>query len=870
MSAAPGTGGALLRRMVRRHWGRVVGGVVLLSGHQVSEALVPVMIGVTIDRAVATGDPLALALCLLGLAVLFTALTMCWRFGARLMYAVQEHEAHRLRMELGGRVLEPGGVRTGRASGELVSIGTSDAERSTQALRGVAELAGGAAALTVAAVALVGLHPLLGIGVLVGAVLLAVLVRRLAPVLTRHSADQQEAAGRTAALATDLVTGVRVLRGIGAQRAAAERYRASSRATLAATLRVATSYGANTGVTTLLGGLFLAAVTAAAGYLALDGQLGIGAFVTVVGLAQYVTEPIDYVGTSARSFATARASADRVAAVLAAPPEVESGTREVPASLAGAPESSSVAAEGGRGAPQDALRSPSARPAADLVHEPAGADAPEAVPNGARDASPAVEPASRQVGAPSDTGSGPTTTAGASNGGRHTPGPLGEVPAARPVPAAPSVPEDAASRPEPVAVRPGAAFGAASARVAGDPDADVMALRQVSAVPEAPDETGAGPDAERADALTGDGLWASDPGSVSGDRDAAVPTGRDGAVTGRMSVGGTGAPGAGGGGPSDGLAPGSGGSGSTSPRVTANDGLSGGGDGGAGAVVAPPGDGEASVATGAAPPHVAAGVAGAGGPAANRVGAAASGRAPGGAERVSAGPAAVELRGLGYRSLDGLDLRVGFGEIAGLVVHDPRDAAALLAVLAGRVRAEERTGAVLLGGVAWEELDLRAARRAVLVEPHATDLFDGTVRGNLLAGRPEAGEDEIGAAVAAASAGDIVADHPLGLDQPVADRGRNLSGGQRQRLALARALLADGPVLVLHDPTTAVDAVTEAAMADGIARTRAGRATLLVTTSPALLARADRVIVVRSGRVAAEGVHAELAADASYRELVLR
>jgi ABC-type Fe3+/spermidine/putrescine transport system ATPase subunit len=97
-----------------------------------------------------------------------------------------------------------------------------------------------------------------------------------------------------------------------------------------------------------------------------------------------------------------------------------------------------------------------------------------------------------------------------------------------------------------------------------------------------------------------------------------------------------------------------------------------------------------------------------------------------------------------------------------------------------------------------------------------------------------------------------------------------LSGGQRQRVALARALATDAPVLVLHEPTTAVDAATEHRIAAGIRAVRGHRTTVLVTTSPTLLAAADRVVLIDGGRVVATGDHAGLAAtDARYREVVL-
>ncbi|MCK2238462.1 MULTISPECIES: ABC transporter ATP-binding protein [unclassified Crossiella] len=111
---------------------------------------------------------------------------------------------------------------------------------------------------------------------------------------------------------------------------------------------------------------------------------------------------------------------------------------------------------------------------------------------------------------------------------------------------------------------------------------------------------------------------------------------------------------------------------------------------------------------------------------------------------------------------------------------------------------------------------------------------------------------------------------PAGLDTPVSERGRSLSGGQRQRVALARALAADPVVLVLDEPTTAVDAVTEARLATGIRDVRRGRTTVVVASSPALLAVADRVLLVTRGRVVAQGRHVELAAgNADYRAAVL-
>ncbi|MYR47342.1 ATP-binding cassette domain-containing protein, partial [Streptomyces sp. SID5910] len=104
----------------------------------------------------------------------------------------------------------------------------------------------------------------------------------------------------------------------------------------------------------------------------------------------------------------------------------------------------------------------------------------------------------------------------------------------------------------------------------------------------------------------------------------------------------------------------------------------------------------------------------------------------------------------------------------------------------------------------------------------------------------------------------------------IGERGSALSGGQRQRVALARALASERTVLVLHDPTTAVDAATEARIAEGIRGARDGRTTVLVTSSPALLAVADRVVLIDAGTVTAEASHEDLVRDhPSYRSAVL-
>ncbi len=127
------------------------------------------------------------------------------------------------------------------------------------------------------------------------------------------------------------------------------------------------------------------------------------------------------------------------------------------------------------------------------------------------------------------------------------------------------------------------------------------------------------------------------------------------------------------------------------------------------------------------------------------------------------------------------------------------------------------------------------------------------------------------AAVHASVADDIVAGLAHGLEATVDANGRNLSGGQRQRLRLVRALLADPEILLLVEPAASVDAHTEALIGDRLATRRLGQSTVVVSTSPLLLDRADGVAFLHQGRVAATGTHDELlASDTDYRALVFR
>ena len=177
---------------------------------------------------------------------------------------------------------------------------------------------------------------------------------------------------------------------------------------------------------------------------------------------------------------------------------------------------------------------------------------------------------------------------------------------------------------------------------------------------------------------------------------------------------------------------------------------------------------------------------------------------------------------------------------------DARTADDLAELLA--VRRQPEASEFELFGRSVHDLDPAAVRGVILVAPHVADLFEGSVLENVA----PLGTDESAArrALDLAAGGDLLAGLPFGADTPVGAGGLQLSGGQRQRVALARALATDAPVLVLCEPTSSIDSVTEAAVAEGIRAARAGRPTLLLTTSPALLAIADRVVHVPAAALA--------------------
>jgi ATP-binding cassette subfamily B protein len=211
----------------------------------------------------------------------------------------------------------------------------------------------------------------------------------------------------------------------------------------------------------------------------------------------------------------------------------------------------------------------------------------------------------------------------------------------------------------------------------------------------------------------------------------------------------------------------------------------------------------------------------------------------------------------GRLALDDIDFAVEPGRCVAFIGATGAGKSTLLGLVPRFV--DPARGRVLIDGVDVRALALDVLRRNVGVVFQESLLFRGTIAENIAFGHPDATRGAIERAARTAGAHGFIAELPGGYDTAIEEAGHNLSGGQRQRLAIARAILLDPPILLLDDPTSAIDVHTEDEVLAAIEAARHGRTTLLVTSRFSALRAADEIFVLDGGRIAERGAHAVLA-----------
>jgi ATP-binding cassette subfamily C protein LapB len=202
-------------------------------------------------------------------------------------------------------------------------------------------------------------------------------------------------------------------------------------------------------------------------------------------------------------------------------------------------------------------------------------------------------------------------------------------------------------------------------------------------------------------------------------------------------------------------------------------------------------------------------------------------------------------------ALDRVSFRVKAGEHVAIIGRIGSGKSTIERLVLGLY--EPASGSILIDGTDSRQLDPADLRRNIGYVPQDSFLFYGSVRDNIIAGMPYAEDAAVLAASAIAGVADFVDAHPSGYDLQVGERGERLSGGQRQAVAVARALLRDPPVIVMDEPSNAMDNTTEEQFKGRLSRWSAGKTLLLVTHRASLLSLVDRIIVMDGGRIIADG-----------------
>jgi ATP-binding cassette subfamily C protein CydCD len=221
----------------------------------------------------------------------------------------------------------------------------------------------------------------------------------------------------------------------------------------------------------------------------------------------------------------------------------------------------------------------------------------------------------------------------------------------------------------------------------------------------------------------------------------------------------------------------------------------------------------------------------------------------------------------GVPVLRGLDLSLRPGEMVALAGASGAGKSSCVQLL--QRLGEPDAGSLRMGGMDIRELPLAVLRQQLAVVRQEVHLFDISIADNIRLGRPDASDDEVQQAAMLAQAHGFISGLPQGHATRCGEQGMRLSGGQRQRIALARALLTGAPVLVLDEASSHLDSESEQALLRALDALREHRTVLLIAHRPAMLARADRVALLKDGRIVEQGTHRELLArQGAYASLM--